>query len=560
MSSCALRPLDEAAKEWVSRTLSGMSLEEKVGQVLVAGTRTGFPNVHPQEIGDIRENIQRYHVGAYHAKPGNILTASHLLHRMQETAKIPLLITADLEGGLGLIFEGGTRFPKAMAIGATFDPETAYQVGQLTALEARRLGVHVNFYPVVDVNNNPQNPIISVRSFGEDPERVSQLATAYIRGCQEHGVLATAKHFPGHGDTSADSHLELPVITASLERLRRVELPPFEAAVRAGVEAIMTAHLYVPALEPQDGLPATLSERILEGLLRQEMGFEGLIFTDALSMRGISAHYPTGDAALRAFRAGADLILLPPSVGAAFQGLLAAIRGGTLSEERLNRSVRRILQTKARLSLHQNSHPVNFREYDQFIGPQEHLDAAQQIMDRAVTLVRDEKEVLPFSPRPEQSVLLLTVTDDPSPAGERGWALVSEFRRWHGKTIHFKVTADVALTQRHLIQELAQRVDYLVVGAYVRIAAYKGSIELSHDQIELLTSLCSVDRPFAFIAFGSPYLLSFLPQLPTYILTYEDYPGAELAAVKTILGQVPFQGKLPITLPELYPIGHGIIK
>ena len=292
-----LQPVDPAAEQWVHNRIRGMTLEEKVGQVLIAGTESDFTHVDSPKFRRIKEDITRYHVGGYHAFGGNALTAALLLYRMQDVARLPLLITADLEGGAGLIFEGGTRFPKAMALGATFDPKNAYTVGKITAQEGRSLGIHLNFYPVADVNNNPANPIISIRSFGEHPGWVSKMASAYIRGSQDHGMLATAKHFPGHGDTATDSHLELPVIHVSRERMDQVELPPFRAAIQAGVEAIMTAHLYIPALEPQHRLPATLSRRVLTGLLREEMGFDGLVVTDAMTMRGISAHYPPGEAA-----------------------------------------------------------------------------------------------------------------------------------------------------------------------------------------------------------------------------------------------------------------------
>ena len=554
-----LQPMDADAREWIRTTIEGMTLEEKVGQLIVAGTKSDFTHVGSERFRVIKENITRYHVGAYHAFGGNALTAARLLYRMQDVATVPLLITADLEGGAGLIFEGGTRFPKAMAIGATFDSKNAYTVAQITALEGRALGIHVNFYPVVDVNNNPSNPIINIRSFGGEPKWVSTMATAYIRGTQEHGMLATAKHFPGHGDTATDSHLELPVIHASRERMNQIELPPFRAAIQAGVEAIMTAHLYIPALEPHQRVPATLSRRILTGLLREEMGFNGLIFTDAMTMQGISAHYSPEEAAVRAFQAGADLILYSPSVKAAFQGLLHAVRKDIISEERLNFSLHRILTAKARLNLHKISRG-NLLDGDQFVGSQQHQDLAQDVMDRAVTLVRNKGGVLPFSLPKDACVLLLILMDSRYRGDQRGDKLVSEFQNRHPKTFHFEVGADTSTKQRRLLQELAKQMDYLVVGAYIRIRAYKDSIHLSYAQIQLLKALSRLDRPFAFVLFGSPYLLSSVPELPTYILTYEDYPGAEIAAVKTIVGEIPFRGKLPVRLPDFYPIGHGILK
>ena len=498
-------------------------------------------------------------MGGYLAQGGEVFSAAFLIQRMQELARVPLFITADLEGGAGLIFRGGTRFPKAMALGATFDPEIAYQVGETTALEAKSLGINVNFYPVVDVNNNPLNPIISIRSFGEDPEWVSKMAAAYIRGVQENGLLATAKHFPGHGDTSTDSHLELPVIEVSRERMEKVELPPFQAAIEAGVQAIMTAHLAIPALEPEEGLPATLSRRILTDLLRKEMDFEGLVFTDAMNMGGIRARWKDGEAAVLAIAAGADLILYPTSVEATFKGLLQAVRQGKIGEERLNDSVRRILQAKARLGLHQNS-LVDIASIDRTVGSPDNQEAAQKIMDEAITLVRDEKGVLPFRPRRDSAVLLLTLLDERRPMESRGLSFVREFRRRRFQTTHVEVLPQASSEELGLIQELAKRVDYVVVGAYIRIAASKGSIELSLNQIELLKNLSELPKPLALVTFGSPYLLTWIPEIPSYILAYDDYPGAELAAVKAILGETPFRGKLPISLPELYPIGHGIQK
>ena len=552
-------PLDEEGQNWVEETMRGMSLEEKVGQLIVGAAGTNFTNLDTDKFKQIRKEVTDYHVGGYHALGGEVFSAAFLIRRMQEMARIPLFITADLEGGTGLIFRGGTRFPKAMALGATSDLASIRRVGEITALEAKSLGINVNFYPVVDVNNNPRNPIINIRSFGEDPTQVAQNAAAYIRGVQENGMMATAKHFPGHGDTTIDSHLELPVIEVSRERLEQVEFPPFRAAIQAGVQAIMTAHVSVPALEPEEGLPATLSRRISTDLLRDEMGFKGLIFTDALNMGGIHARWKEGDAAVQAFIAGADVILFPLSVRSVFRGLIQAVGQGKISEDRLNDSVRRILEAKARLGLHRNS-LVDLSSIDQKVGSPEYQEEAQRIMDQAITLVRDEKSVLPFSLRRRSTVLLLTLLDERRPRESRGDSFVREFRRRHSQTIHLEVLPRASGDEITLIEELAKRVDYLVVAGYIRTAAYNGSLDLSVNQLELLKNLSQLRPPFAFVLFGSPYLLSFVPELPSFILAYDDHPGAELAAVKAILGETPFRGTLPISLPELYPLGHGIQK
>lgn len=551
--------LDEEALDWVESTFEEMSLEEKIGQVIIGGANTDFTNLRSKKFQTIRNDITRYHVGGYHAFGGELLSAALLIRRMQELASVPLLITADLEGGTGLIFRGGTRFPKAMALGATFDPENARRVGRMTALEARSIGVNVNFYPVMDVNNNPLNPIINIRSFGENPQQVSRMGVAYIEGFQENGLIATAKHFPGHGDTSSDSHLQLPVITVSRERLERVELLPFREAIRAGVRAVMTAHLVVPALEPRWGVPASLSERISTGLLREELGFDGLIFTDALNMGGLRHHYGEAEAAVGAFSAGADLILFPPSVERAFFGLRDALRQGRIPRARLDESVRRILEVKARLGLHR-SPLADLSAIDQQVGSPEQLESSQQIMDRAITLVRDEENVLPFAPGPNAKILLLVLLDQHRPGERRGAAFVAEFLKRHRRTQHLEVFPDDSGEKLDSIREQAKEVDYLVVGTYIRTAANQGDFGLSPGEMQLLESLSKGRKPAAFVLFGSPYLLPLVAQLPTYIVAYDDYPGAELAAVKSILGEIPFRGQLPISLPDLYPVGHGIRK
>jgi beta-N-acetylhexosaminidase len=427
-------------------------------------------------------------------------------------------------------------------------------------MEAKATGVNVNFYPVVDVNNNQRNPIINIRSFGEDPLRVSDMAKAYIRGGQGQGVLATAKHFPGHGDTATDSHLDLPVIEASKDRLNSVELPPFRAAVETGVAAVMTAHVSVPALEKEVGLPATLSRSVMTGLLREEMRFDGLIFTDAMNMGGIVRKYPPGEAALKAFTAGVDIILYPTSVKEACEGLLEGVRLGKISRERLDASVRRILETKARLGLHRRKQ-VDLLEIDSKVGLQEHQKTAQSIMDAAVTLVRDQGGVLPLGKlTPDDEVLVVTLLDERRPQETRGAAFVQALQQRHKKCTSVEILPGTPEGEVRLVRDLARRCDYVVAGAYVRVSAFKGSIEVSPNQIQLLKSLAALDKPAAFVLFGSPYLLLSAPELPNCIVTYEDYPGAELAAVKAVLGEIPFRGRLPISLPGLYSTGHGVMK
>ncbi|HUP47374.1 MAG TPA: glycoside hydrolase family 3 protein [Thermoanaerobaculia bacterium] len=559
---------DRRAEAWVERTLRSMTIDQKIGQLIVPPVAGGFRNVESPEFELLRRNLLDLHLGGYHVfgysshRPqagGDAAGVALLIHDMQRTAKVPLLITADFEGGVGYIIPGATRFPLAMAIGATGSEELSYQAGRATAVEGRALGVNVDFYPVVDVQNNPANPIINIRSFGEDPARVSALATAYIRGVQEGGMLATAKHFPGHGDVAQDSHLELPVLPVDRARLDAIELPPFRAAIESGVAAVMSAHIYLPALDSEEGLPATLSRNALTVLLRENLGFKGLIFTDALDMRGVTLHFTNEEAAIRSVEAGADVVLFPPNVAAAFNGLKTAVASGRITEARLDQSVRQILRAKARLGLDRYRAP-DFMRLSSVVGSRAHRDLAQTISDRAVTLVRDEKSAVPLRLGPDQRLLHINLLDNRFGwrEGAVGRVLATELPSRYPRTSTVQLDDQSSAAEYEMTRRMADMVDAVVVTAFIRVAAYKGSIDLTAQQLRLLRELSALNKPFVFVLFGSPYLLHHVPELPSYMLTYDIHPGAELAAVKALSGEMPLQGRLPISLPGLYPIGHGL--
>jgi beta-N-acetylhexosaminidase len=553
---------DSSGNVWVEKTLESMSLEEKIGQLIIPAKVGMFLTQDSETFQQMRRDVIDFHVGGYHLLGENDVLhepvgAALLVNHLQEMAKVPLWITADFEGGVGLRFIGATRLPRAMAIGATGNPEMAYQAGRIAAEEARAIGVDVNFYPVVDVNNNARNPIINIRSFGGSPELVSRMARAFIRGSQEHGVMATAKHFPGHGDTSTDSHLELPVVDVDRARLNAIELPPFQAAIEEGVGGVMSAHIALPQVEPEK-LPATLSSKILTGVLRNDLKFHGVIFTDAMNMRGISAHFPEGEAAVRAVKAGADVILYPPSVEQAFIGLKRAVESGEIKESRINESVRRILGAKLELGLDRNRF-VDINQVDKALGTTEHKTTARQMIESAITLVRDSRQVLPLKLTPEQRVLFVTMVDrnDGWRDGVPGSAFYSQLTQRHQNSINVYITDRTSPGEFELIRKLATFSDVVIVNAFIRVASFKGSIDMSDGEINLLKFLSTIRQPFAFVLYGSPYLLSFVPELPTYVLAYEYYPAAEEAALKCVLGEIDFKGQLPIELPGFYPIGHS---
>jgi beta-N-acetylhexosaminidase len=584
-----LRVRDRTAARWVEQTLKKLTLDEKIGQLLVTSFDASFSSVDSDTYEKLRHLVRDVKVGGVHvfgateplpalmlnatygngstSRKGDPYVAAATLNRLQREADVPLLTTADFEGGVGYILNGATRLPRAMAIGAAHDPDLAYRAGKVSAEEGRALGVVVDFYPIVDVNNNPRNPIINVRSFGEDVQLVSQMARAYIRGVQEGGMIATAKHFPGHGDTATDTHLGLAVIDHPRSHLDAIELPPFEAAIDAGVGAVMSSHIALPALDPGtiEGsaqplpAPATLSRPILTGLLRGELKFDGLIYTDSMSMFAISHNVTADRAAALAVKAGADQVLHSPDDGAAFRGIRAAVATGDIPEAQITRSVERILAAKARMGLIEKR-AVDLAAIDEKLGTREHQQVAADLAARAITLVKDERNQVPLAVPRSANLLYLSVVDYSS-----GWregapsrAFLPELKkRWQNVTaleVSDRTTAD----EFDLIRTLGRRADAIVASVFVRIASYSGRMDLSAGQIALLEGLVGANKPYVAVLFGNPYTATFLQKLPIVLVTYEVFDGAEIAAVRALAGEAPIGGKLPISLPGMFPFGHGL--
>ena len=432
----------------------------------------------------------------------------------------------------------------------------------MTATEARAVGVTVDFYPIFDVNNNPRNPIINIRSFGEDVGLVSEMGIAYMRGIQAGGALATAKHFPGHGDTDVDTHLGLAKIDSPRERLDEVELAPFRAAVDAGIDAVMSAHIILPALDPTPGIPATLSRPILTGLLRGEMKFDGLIFTDSMQMEAITKNFGNEKAAVMAVKAGADLVVHPPDADAAVKAIKAAVESGEIPRAQLDASVERILRAKARLGLHR-SRVVDVNAVETTLGGRAHEAVDAEICERALTLIKDDRNQVPLAVGKDATILYLSVLDYPS-----GWregapsrTFVPELRkRWPNVTA-VEISDETTPNEFDLVRALARRSDAVVASVFVRIASYSGRMDLSPQAAKLLESIAGdPQKPFVTVVFGNPYTAMALPKLPAEILTYEYTDAMEAAAVRALAGEIPIGGKLPISLPGMYPFGHGLTR
>ncbi len=573
---------DAAARRWVDATLARLTIEEKVGQLLMPSFRAVYTSSDSRTYDDLAALVRDQHVGGFilfgarHPRPdvllnsgysrtglGEPLNAASLINRLQAVSDVPLLLTADFETGVGFRLAGGTVFPHAMAFGAAGDPRLAFKAGRVTATEARAIGVHVNFAPVVDVNNNPRNPVINIRSFGEAPRQVGALARAYVAGLQAGGMLATVKHFPGHGDTDVDSHIGLPTINHPRDRLERIELVPFRAGLAAGADAVMTAHIQLPALEPAPATPATFSARLVDDLLRAELGFEGLVFTDSMRMRAVSALTPPGAAAARAVAAGHDVVLHSPNDVAAFDALRDAVSGGRIGEDRLDRSVRRILDAKARLGLHRRRR-VGLDALPAIVGTRAHRAIARDISERSLTLIRDDARHVPLPTPRTGSVLYLSVLDYPA-----GWGIGAPSRtlipaleaRWPNLTA-IELSDRTPLAEVELVRATARRYDAVVAGVFVRTASYSGRMDLAPALVDLLVRLgedsAATDRPFVAVLFGNPYTAARLADLPALLLTYDFYDLAEASAARALAGETSIRGRLPVALGDRFPLGHGL--
>lgn len=550
-------PYGPAEARWVNATLNRMTLEEKIGQMVACRYLGRFVSEDSDYLLELVSLIREQRIGGLIIFGGDVYETAHLTNFLQEKARIPLLVAADFEWGAAMRIDGTTLFPPLMAMAATASEDLLYQMGRVIATEARAMGIHMNYAPVVDVNINPDNPIISTRSLGEDPAAVAHLAAAFIRGSQENGLIATAKHFPGHGDTDVDSHSLLPTIAADRERLSRVELYPFAQAIRAGVEAIMTAHVSVPALDDTPNLPATLSYPIMTELLRKEMGFRGLLVTDALGMAGISRFFSSGESAVRAVKAGVDMLLLPPQPAEAIASIGQAIASGEIPEARLNDSVRKILTLKARLGLHRNR-LVDISRLPRKVALKEHLDIARQAFERSVTLVKNEAEVLPLHPNLGQGKAFVFSLSSDADDYYAGRTFIQELeKRLPGLASFY---AD-AYTGQEFIDEAsseAAQAKVVVFALFSSLRTAKGSVDLLPRHVELVRKFAALPAPVVVFSFGSPYFLRHFPEVDAYVCLYRNTPQAQEVAARALFGEIRVDGRLPVSIPGLFPAGHGL--
>jgi beta-N-acetylhexosaminidase len=556
-----------AFESWTDSVLSTLSLEEKAGQLLMPWTLGDFAPDGSASRERIMEMVTELGIGGVIVSVGSPTEVAVKLNHLQDDAELPLLVAADLERAAGFRFRGAvylpgpialggaTEFPSLMAVGATGEESMARIMGRITALEALALGVHVPFAPVLDVNNNPENPIINVRSFGEDPGEVARLGAAFVQGVQNAGAIATGKHFPGHGDTDVDSHLDLPVIDVPRERLDSVELRPFQVAIDQGIGGIMTAHLSIPSVTGGDGVPSTLSFEVLTRLLREEMGFEGLIFTDAMDMYAIDRRHTRGEAAVRALEAGADVLLMPPDPEAARDGVVTAVQEGRLSEDRLDASVRRILTVKEDLGLHQ-ARRVPVEEVARRVGIRAHEEAAQEVADRSITLLRNERNLLPLLGT--RSARVMSVVYRGSTDLMAGRVLNRGLRARYPRLATANLNRDIPPEVYDGLLERAKRSDLVVVSLFVTIVSYSGDLAIPEEISGFIQDLAEDGVPHVVVSFGNPYLLREFPDAQAYLLAWSGADVSQRAVARALFGEIEIRGRTPTRIPPFFEIGDGI--
>jgi beta-glucosidase-like glycosyl hydrolase/CubicO group peptidase (beta-lactamase class C family) len=539
--------LSEKDKEWIETKLSEMTLYEKCAQMIMPAVYRNY--LHPSSEGykKIASLVKEQKVGGLILYQGELLEQAKFINDMQQIAEIPLLIASDFERGLGTRIDNATGFPHAMALGSANNVSYAYKMGKAISIESRLLGVHWNFAPVADINNNPLNPIINIRSFSENKYEVTKFIQAFIKGANEERTLTTVKHFPGHGNTTIDSHRDLPRINGSKNFLLKNELYPFIKSIDSKVHSVMIGHLDVPSLEPVKGVPATLSKSIVDHLLKKELGFDGLIVTDAMKMEAITKYYSTEEAVVLAVNAGNDVILMPPDEETAITALNLAVYSGKISISRIDESVRKILAAKRWLRIEQNRYS-DIEKVKQSVTIESHINLAKEIAENSITLLKNDDDILPLNINEHKNIYCVTLTD------KMGSEKVSHFQNIFENRVGEINSA--LLTKKsmrweynNLLKEIKDS-DLIILSTFLDVKTYQGPVNLAVEQIDFIADVLRSGVPTILISFKNPYLLYLFPETSTYLNAFSHSRVSQRAMLRAILGEIDIKGTLPITIPQ----------
>ena len=543
------------ASDWVESTLKRLSLEEKVAQLVFP---SALGTYHAQDSDPWRE-LEKYvvtrKVGGLVLSVGDVYEYALMVNKLQKVSDVPLLIGGDFEYGAAMRVHRATMFPRAMAIGATRNPGYAYEVGRVTAVEGRALGVHQNYAPTIDVNNNPKNPVINTRSYGDDVKLVTEMGSAFVRGTQDGGMIATVKHFPGHGDTDVDTHLGLVTLNFDKKHFESIEFPPFRAAIKAGAKSVMVGHISLPAYDTIKGIPATVSPRIMSDLLRKDFGFDGLVVTDAMRMRGVASKYGPGEASVLAIKAGTDIVLMPADIDLAIDAIIAAVRRGEISEERIDASVRRVLQAKQGVGLDQDR-MVNVGKISSVVAMRGYEMLAAEIARRAVTVLGNKHDILPLSPLDTKKIADIEVADTEDPKNGRLFHSLLRDRRQNIDFAKIDPRSNDAEYDAALKSAKGAEIIICQLNLFTRSGEMTGFI--SRRQKDFLTHAFTLGKPVILISFGNPYIVMDLPKVDAYVCGYSEAEVMQQAVAEVLFAESPAQGKLPITIPGVYKFGDGV--
>jgi len=541
--------------QWSENKLASMTLREKIAQMIISHSEGYNAYESSDDYKKLKNLITNEKIGGAIFFKGNSIQEAGMINNLQALSETPLLISADFERGTKMRLDDGSLFPSNMALGATRNPELAYLMGLQIAKECRAIGVHQNYAPVVDVNNNALNPIINVRSYGEDPGLVSSMADKFIKGLQDGYVIATAKHFPGHGDTDIDSHNDLPVLNFTKERLDNLELIPFKNAIKNDVMSVMIAHLSLPSIDAENFVPASLSKSIIEGVLIDELKFNGLIVTDALNMSGVVKHFSTKEVALRCVNAGIDLILMPQGESETISAIEEAVKNGTVTEERINTSVRKILNAKKWLKLDEDKFS-DIEGVSNVVNSNEAKKISRQIADESLTLVKNENNLVPFVNASNQSCLIVSLNNGNEKANSDYFLSKLNDKNNFGSTSFYDISGEVNNSEE--ILNAAGSYDVIIVPIYAKVKIKTGTVGLPQSQISLINSIEALDKKVVVISFGNPYLIQGFPGIDSYICAYADAETSIDAAIDSFYGTIKFKGKLPVTVSDEFKYGDGI--
>lgn len=555
MKGSHVQNFDESAETYIDSLVAHTPIEEKIGQLFFVPAYGEYTNISSRTYKELEMMVQKYNVGGIIFMQGDIYGQAMMTNKLQRMSKFPLWISQDMEFGAAMRISGTTRFTPAMGVAATGNKRNAFMMGKITAIEAKALGVHQIYAPVLDVNNNPENPVINTRSFSADPNIVADFGTAYMHGIQSEQVVATAKHFPGHGDTDIDSHRDLPVVNYNYNRLDSLELIPFKVAIKEGIASIMSAHIAFPNMNKDEFLPGTLDSVIMGDLLRDSLNFQGMVVTDGLEMRGITSKFSPGRAVVRALNAGADIMLISPDVYTAVDEVIDAVDKGEITEERINKSFAKLMVWKQLYGLFGSNNQVNFETLDTKINTAFHRATAERIARESVTILKNKNDLLPILPSKYPKMMVISLANDRS--GTTGTNFFQEIRNYHPSVSFHIYDKRTSEREKEAMLQRARNVDIIVIGSFINLWSNQ-STHLSNAQQSFLNKLTNTNKPAVLVSFGNPYMLADMKGADAHVLGWYNTQQQVSGVVPALFGASQVKARLPIEIPDMYELGSGL--